>query len=307
MGLAAILVVSGCTPERDPNDLFAPQGVGVLVIDAVLIVEQPLPALRLSRTLAPNVPYTLENSGVTGATVVIQEVDGLYVVYREATSLPGIYVPDTSPLPLVASETTYQLEVLTEEGERLTAQTSSPPQFSVDSWVMLDTATGAVDRELRTFAELGDMVYFAEENQLPYPEGILEARFQIAADQGYQLAIFSLDLDSDYVIDPPFFEEDDFEDLERINSSPALLAENGTIRLPWFTIYYEGRHLYKIYTVDANWFELLSSIPEGDGGLAFGGNAGDNFNRPAFNVQGGIGLFGSAAVDSVGFYIQPAP
>ena len=39
---------------------------------------------------------------------------------------------------------------------------------------------------------------------------------------GYQLSLFSLDLGSDFVIDPPFFDEEDFESLERNSSSPVL-------------------------------------------------------------------------------------
>ena len=37
----------------------------------------------------------------------------------------------------------------------------------------------------------------------------------------------------------------------------------------------------------------------------FGELAGDSFQRPLFRVQGGIGLFGSASVDSIGFVVLP--
>ena len=37
------------------------------------------------------------------------------------------------------------------------------------------------------------------------------------------------------------------------------------------------------------------------------GLAGDNFERPLFHVNGGIGIFGSASVDSVGFVVLPRP
>ena len=143
-----------------------------------------------------------------------------------------------------------------------------------------------------------------------YAEGLLEVRFPsggaaaFAAD-GYQLALFSIDLGSDYVIDPPFFEEEDFEDLARMGSSPALLADDGKVRLPWFSIYYQGRHVFKVYTVDLNWYDLVRSTPQTDGGLGFGGNVGETADRPIFRVEGGIGLFGSASVDSVGFFVLP--
>jgi hypothetical protein len=50
---------------------------------------------------------------------------------------------------------------------------------------------------------------------------------------------------------------------------------------------------------------LILTLPEFSGG--FGGNAGDDFARPKFNVNGGIGLFGSASADSIGFFILPRP
>jgi len=122
------------------------------------------------------------------------------------------------------------------------------------------------------------------------------------------VAILSLDPDSDYVIDPDFFDEEDFDDLPRNGASPAITAENGALRLPWFAIFFEGRHTIRIYAVDQNWYDLIRSVPKlAGGGPGFGGNAGDGFDRPLFHIEGGIGLFGSAAVDSLGFYVLPSP
>jgi len=301
----ALLALSGCTPKRDGNELFAPGDVDLLVVDARLLVGQALPEIRLSRTQAPGEPFTLEGAAVIDATVSVRVNESLVVDYRHFTG--GFYVLDTILVPIVESETLYELEVTTPQGERLTAQTRTPPTYAVDSWVLLTTDGTQVDRELRTFAELGYGVYAAPENQLTYSVGIIEARFTVVDAPAYQLALFSLDLGSDFVIDPPFFEEEDFADLARNVSSPALAAENGTLRLPWLAVYFQGRHLYKIYAVDTNWYDLLRTSQLGDGGLAFGGNIGDDFERPIFHVEGGIGIFGSASVDSVGFNVLPLP
>jgi hypothetical protein len=59
--------------------------------------------------------------------------------------------------------------------------------------------------------------------------------------------------------------------------------------------------------LDQNWYDLIRSTPEGGGGFGIGGEIGDNFERPIFNINGGIGLFGSASVDSVGFFVLPRP
>jgi hypothetical protein len=122
------------------------------------------------------------------------------------------------------------------------------------------------------------------------------------------VGLYSLDLDSDFVIDPDFFEEEDFDELDRISSSPPLVVDDGTLRLPWFAIFFAGRYVVKVFAMDRNWFDAARSIPElNQGGPGFGGNAGDDFSWPIFHIEGGIGLFGSAAVDSIGFVIHPRP
>jgi hypothetical protein len=63
--------------------------------------------------------------------------------------------------------------------------------------------------------------------------------------------------------------------------------------------------VWRTYALDRNWYDLVRSDP--DEGGSFGGLAGDEFERPLFHVEGGIGLFGSAAVDSVGFVVLPRP
>jgi hypothetical protein len=172
--------------------------------------------------------------------------------------------------------------------------------------VLLDATGQNVLQELRTFAELGDSVYTAAENQLTYSSGLLEAKFPRGNVPAYQAGLYSLDPDSGFVIDPDFFEDEDFDDLERFTSSPAFEAPDGNMRLPWLAIYFTGRYKIKIHALDQNWFDLVRSTPEFmGGGPGFGGNAGDNFESPIFHVDGGIGLFGSAAVDSIGFFVNP--
>jgi hypothetical protein len=239
---------------------------------------------------------------VTGATVIIRWGSG-DVEYLERTL--GVYGPGV-PGPMVQPATTYQLEVRTTEGEVLTATTTTPAAFSADAWVLLDDA-GAVTRTLATFAEHGDSLYDQPSNRLVYQQGLLEGRFTRGGAVGFQVGLSSLDGDSDFVIDPDFFDDEDFADLERDVASPPFDALDGKVSLPWFAIYFEGRYLVRIFSVDRNWYDLARSLPEfSGGGPGFGGQAGDGFDRPLFHVDGGIGLFGSAAVDSMGFTILPA-
>jgi hypothetical protein len=287
--------------------------VGTLVVDAALIVDAPLPPIWVRQTLAPDAAFDRDAAAVSGAVVTITRGPATFP-YVEDETAPGRYIElGTSPArEIVRPNTMYALSVSAPDGRRATARTTTPGRLAVTEWVQLDAPSLAVRQELRTFAELGDSVFAAPENQIVYQDGLLEARFdRDAASPYYHVGLISLDLYSDFVIEGDFLEPEDYEDFGRNNSSPALEARDGFVRLPWFAIYYAGRHKIKVFAVDENWFDLARSSPgligNDTGGGNFGGNAGDNFDRPFFHVEGGIGLFGSASVDSIGFVVLPKP
>jgi hypothetical protein len=299
VGLA--LALAACSGERE---LYSPVDVGTLGVNAVLYVDETLPTVILYRAQSPEKPFDTFLAAERGATVVIRTA-GTSTDYVEAR--PGIYrVPGGGPW--VTPETTYHLEVTTTAGERLTATTTTPPRLSVSDWVILDDEATAVQRRLKTFAEVGDSVFTAPENQLVYTEGLLEAWLDPVTAAGYQAGIYALEPDSGFVIDPAFLDDEDFEDFEPNVASPPIRNSETKIRLPWFAIYYKGRYKIKIFALDRNWYDLARTVPElAGGGGAFGGNTGDDFERPIFHVDGGIGIFGSVSMDSVGFTIHPRP
>jgi len=301
-----LAVLAGCSTDRDPADLFAPGEVGTIVVDATMIVGKSFPPIWLSRTTSPD-QFDGVEAAERGASVEITHTGGT-VLYGGHAFFSGLYVPDTllAPPGNVRPGTTYDLRIRTTQGEVVTATTTTPPPFTVDEWVLLENDGVTVRQQLRTFTELGDSVYYAPENQLIYSDGLLEARFTRLDVPAYQVGIFSIDLNSDFVIDPDFFEPEDFDDLDRAVSSPPLEALDGFVRLPWFAIYFQERYKIHVFQLDENWFDLVRSLPDG-GGLGFGGNTGDDFERPIFHIDGGIGLFGSASVDSIGFFILPRP
>ena len=301
--LSALAAVGGCSADRDPATLFAPDS-GVLVIDAAMIVGHDYPTVFLTETVAANAVFDIRSAAVSGATIEISG-GGITMAYDGPLGFRGVYIP-RNPDRKVLESTTYRIEVTTVDGRFLTATTRTPKKFAVDRWVLLDDAGRNVTRELKTFLDPGDP-YDQPENQLTYTEGLLEAWYRETAQPGYQIALFSLDAGSPLLIDPDFLDEDDLADIERTISSPPLSDQAGTIRMPWFAIAYEGRYKIKIYTLDRNWYDFARSDPTLSGGFGFGGNVGDNFERPIFHVEGGIGLFGAAAVDSIGVYFHPRP
>ncbi|MEZ4647296.1 MAG: DUF4249 family protein [Candidatus Eisenbacteria bacterium] len=313
VGALVLLGLASCSTDRDPNDLLVPRDVGVLTIDAVLTVSKPFPPMRISRTGSPSEPFDVGDvlRADDIAEIRIRNDDSSVIVRYtyDTAGNSGFWVPTSGDSQYrVEPDTRYELIVKTEAAELLRATTITPPPFHVEDWVILDEAGQEVVRQLTTFDDVGDPAEVFRANEIVYATGLLEARFDRPDVPAFEVGIFSLDLGSDYVIDPDFFDEEDFESLDRVGSSPPIESNDGTLRLPWFAIFFEGRYSIKIYAMDQNWYDLARSAPGfGDGSPGFGGQAGDDFERPIFHVEGGIGLFGSTSVDSIGFDVQPRP
>ena len=298
--LALLMLLTACSADRKPGELFGPSEAGMLVIDAILIVDQPLPDLFLKRTIAPGATQTAEALAVDDAQVVLRAGDSTYRYASDPDSL-GRYLPPANA-PIVQPQRLYQLEVSTPDGQSLRAQTTTPQRIRVEQFLLLDEETLQVDRPLALFSEKGDGVYEERANQVPYRQGLLEVRLSANDIEAYQLAIFNLETDSPLLIEADFLEEDDLEEFDRSGASPPLAISDGNARLPWFGIAFEGRHKFLIYALDKNWYDFVRTDPNSDGGGG-GGLLGDQFQRPIFNVEGGIGFFASTAVDSVGFTV----
>ncbi len=307
LALGCVGALLGCSTNREPSAFFDPSDVGTLVVDAMLVVGKPLPAVRVTRALSPAVEYTPEAAGETGATVQVEEL-GTGIVFRYLeTATPGRYLPLGDPGQEIQPNATYVLSVTTSIGESVRARTTTPGPYRVDRWLLLDDTGQNEIRELQTFVTRGDSVYHAPENQVVYANGLLEARFVRPDVEAFQIGVFSLDPGSDFVIEPEFFDPEDFESIDREESSPALEALDGTLRLPWFTIFFEGRYKIRILALDRNASDWVRSNPQDNSGFGFGSTLGDGFERPIFHVEGGIGLFGSASADSIGFFVHPRP
>ena len=302
--LLALVLMPACSTERSDDAFFAPGGAGVPVVDAMLVVGKPFPDVFVTRTLAPNRPFSLDAAGVRGATIAI-DGDGMRRTYVES-SPPGRYVPFGAAI--VQPETEYRLRVTLPDGKIVRASTTTPDSLRVREWVLLDSSGQNVLQRLRTFDEFPaneDTVYTLPENQLTFSRGLLEVRLENGPAEGYLVGLQSLDLDSELLVDTSFLNDDDLDNFTRSNQSPPFAATQSTLRAPWFAIYYQGRYKVRVFKMDRNWYDLARTDPVlGQGGFGFGGEAGDNTVPPLFHVDGGVGLFGSMAYDSIGFYVK---
>lgn len=311
--LTLLTIGLGCSTERDPSTLMAPSDVGAIVVDARLIVGQRFPVIRLRTTQSPDDPYDIDNAALRDAIVLIFTASGDSVLYLNLGF--DEYYPfarDPDPLPgLVLPQTTYHLRIQATDGRVVTAQTTTPATFSVRDWLLLDDPSLAVRRRLATFDDFTvrpDSVYIVDSNQLLYQDGLVEARFERGQAIAFQVGIFSLDHGSPVIVDADFIDPGDLATLPRDSSSPVFSAPDGFLRLPWFAIFFEGRYRIAIYSVDRNWYDLARSTDAfANNNIGFGTNAGDDFERPIFHIEGGIGFFGSAAMSDIGFSVIPPP
>jgi hypothetical protein len=296
----ALAFGAGCSGERNARSLLEPHGGGTIVVDARLIVWQRFPAIRLSTTQSPDQTYYNFTAALRGAQVFLTFSPGFALTdtafYRESET-PGVYELDRSTGdPGPRPSTTYTLHVEAADGRVVTAQTTTPAPVRVREWVLLDSNTLEVRRNIVPL----DTLY--------YEDGLVEARFDRGSALAFQMALFNLEDNSPLLIDADFIDEADLASLERQSSSPPLDAPDGYVRLPWLAVWYEGRHRYEVYSLDRNWYDIARSVRfNGPANLGFGSNAGDEFERPIFHVEGGIGLFGSAAVDWTYFTVLPRP
>ena len=293
--------------DRDPGELFGPGEEKLIVVDAVLIVDAPLPPVMLRRTEAPGVPYEAAATALTGAEVSIRSGDALFE-YGPDPDTAGRYLPPGGA-PRVEPGCVYELQVTSGDAPVVRAQTRTPARVRIEELVWIDDDLETELQQLRLFSEIGDEVYGAGENQLEYTRGLLTARLGDAGEPGfYQFATSNLESSSPYLFDTDWIEEGDLEDeegfeLERGNTSPLFRAEESELYVPWDGIYYVGRYKVRLYAVDRNWYDLVRTDNiDSERGT---GEAGQSFQRPLFHVENGIGLFASASVDSFGFFVRP--
>ena len=283
--------------DRDPDDLFGPSEDHVVVVDAILMVDAPMPPIDLRRTAAPGTAYSREAAALADARVTVSS-GGDVLDYRPDPATPGRYLPPDGA-PAVAPDTAYELRVVDAEGPEVRATTLTPSRVRIAELVLMDEDLEQELRRLRLFDE-GD-VYQAPENQIEYTVGVLEVRLQSAgAAASYQFGINNLENASSLLIESDFFDEE--EDRERSETSPLLRLDGAALFLPWDGIFYAGRHQIKLFAVDRNWFDLVRT--DNVDANRETGEAGQGFQRPLFHIENGIGLFASAAVDSFGFFVR---
>lgn len=277
-----LVLISAC--ELYPQDDYEEQ----YVVESYLIAGRNLQQLRLSTTVPAFDFYSFENAAVSGADVQVRLLDqngtSAEQVFTYQMDSPGIYLPDTQHE--VLPERTYELLItFPTTNEEITARTFVPGAFSVISGVQ-DTVVYQSTEQLEV--TLSESSYPGRQNVFVFTTIALDtARSNFTP------------------LYEEFFDEDE-ETLEdyRVTSSGLINEGNFTknedgsitIRYPWLAVAFYGDNRIVASTLDDNLYDYIRSDEVQLGGSTL---SPGEIQNVITNVEGGIGIFGSAASDTI--------
>jgi hypothetical protein len=263
------------------------------VIESYLVAQNRLPPVRLSTTSPALDEYHFEDKAVSGATVEVHlleegpESPSQHIFSYEQTEA-GIYVPllDHEVLP----RRTYRLEIdLPDAATSLQAYTTVPDTFT-------------------TVGGLADTVTYQSSVQ---PEITVTPSYYPGRQSVYVFNTIAMEPRADNLT--PFYAsqlDGDTELEDFVNNESPLTNEANfdinpdstiTLRYPWIGVAFFGENLIVTNTMDDNIYDFLRSQSVQLGGSTL---PPGEIQNAIYNVEGGIGVFGSIASDTVRTYIK---
>jgi hypothetical protein len=264
------------------------------VVESYLIADAILPMVKVSKTLPIGEQYSFDRAALNNATVKIQQLSSggrageTYSYHHQAN---GIYWPDSlwPVLPLHR----YKLIVSFPNGDSVTAQTRVPGAFhqagNVPDSVVYE-ASQPITVDITPSKYPGRQAYFvltakaidpSEDKLTPYYANLVKNKNNKITNY--------------YVNNSRINNAKDYER----NADSTL-----TIKIPWQLITFYGENRIIITSLDDNLYDFLRSQSLQTGGSALPPGQLQNI---IYHVHGGIGIFGSAAVDFFSVFVKKVP
>lgn len=260
----------------------------LVVVETYLEANNPFPEIRVSRTMPALQQYTFDEAALNDAIVTITRLDDagneVSVLFFERDG-NGIYKPEEEQI--VEPLTTYRLDVsFNSRDEQLTASTTVPDQISVAG-------------------DIPESLVYQGPQQL---EVLLSETVRVGSQNHYIFTAIAIDPAEEKLT--PFYKsafenDDDAELSDFFNNSSGLvnegnftINEDGTTTLifPWIGIAFYGENDIVASSVDKNIYDLLRSQSVQLGGSTLPPGEIPNI---IYNIEGGIGVFGSFTSDTV--------
>lgn len=280
--IICLVLITGCGvyEQDDYREL--------VVLEAYAIADRPLPDVRLSTTATITEEYTFVDVAINDATIVLTRLSSIgqpMEDFNYTRRTTGIYsASDQSTLVEAGARYRIQVQFDSRE-EKLTAETVIPQQFEV-------------------LSEVNNSYVYQSEDQL---EILLTATESDANQNVYVFNTIAQEPSLENLT--PFYasavEDGDTDIGEFFNNSSGLINEGNfeinddqtiLLRFPWIGVAFFGENAVVINSVDSNLADLARSEE-----LQLGGSTLPPGEIPnlIYNVEGGIGVFGSIASDTL--------
>lgn len=267
------------------------------VVESYIVANRDLQQVRLSTTVPAFDFYDFEENAIRNADVEIRLLSvsgaGVDSVFAYAMSEPGIYQPTESHSVLPTR--TYELNIQIPNGsilDEVRATAIVPDTFSVIGGI------------------LDSLVYQSSEQ--------LSVTLSESSYPGRQNVFVFTTISENPVVEnlTPLYLDfyDDEEDLEEFSvTSSGLLNEGNftqfpdgsvTIQYPWLAVAFYEENRIVATTVDDNIYDYLRSNDVQLGGSTL---SPGEIQNVITRVEGGIGLFGAMASDTIDTFIKRNP
>lgn len=261
-----------------------------VVLEAYAKANRPLPEVRLSKTLPTEQEYSFEEAALEGANVqvvLLKEGGAEEEVFDyHSSETKGVYIAK-NPTHRMLPRRTYQINIdFDNRSEVLHAETTIPDDIEIIN-------------------DVPDTVVYQSPEQM---ELVISAFEQTQKQSIFVFNTVASDPEPENLT--PFYkdlvEEDDDTEVEDfyntettpINEGNFDMNEDGTItvQFPWIGVAFFGENRVITNSIDENLSDLISSqeVQLGGGTLSPG-----EIPNLRYHVEGGIGIFGSFASDTV--------
>lgn len=270
------------------------------VVEAYLVANRQLPEVRLSTTVPADAFYSFEEASVNNANIEVRLLEtgpesSISQSFTYSNTAPGVYTSDQQHAVFPAR--TYQLHISFDSSEDIvTAHTVVPDTFRIlegvrDTIVYQSSEQLEVTLSESSYPGRQNVFVFNALSQDPVPENLtpLYADFYEDSDQPEEdLNIFSNNSSG-------LINEGNFE----VNPDGTF-----TINFPWIGIAFYEENLIVANTMDDNIYDFVRSQQVQLGGSTL---SPGEIQNVIYHVNGGIGVFGALASDTVATFVKRNP
>lgn len=271
VSLITLVGINGCSEPTYPSE-YSNQ----IVVQGYLMANQAIDSIIVRRT-ARLEEYVSESSlAINGATVVITG-NGIIDTLKAMPGNTGFYTSMRNPQNIIKPKQTYTLFVRTLDDRIVTATTTVPDTFHIIGKEafprMLHYRKGPNDDPRKLYT-----IDWTSSNSF----------------SDYITSVTSLDSIVDQI--PRDFGNNENNERKPERTSYGFNYIDIThAEIPWFTFNYYGQHMLAILAIDKNYYDFIRQRSGG----------GTDIREIRYNVTGGLGVFGSAAMDSLIVTLAP--